>query len=127
LRSVIIVDDEEDCRDSLQETLELSGIDVAGTGANGKEAYQLYEKFLPDVTILDLNMPDYDGNYAIEKIKGKYPEARIVVVTGFVDYEFDQNKVDGVICKPYSSKELINLMNKICSPLNPNLTNWYVG
>jgi len=72
-------------------------------------------------------MPDYDGNYAIEKIKGKYPEARIVVVTGFVDYEFDQNKVDGVICKPYSSKELINLMNKICSPLNPNLTNWYVG
>ncbi|MCH8860624.1 MAG: response regulator [Thaumarchaeota archaeon] len=65
MRSVIIVDDEEDCRDTLQETLELSGIDVAGTGANGEEAYQLYEKFLPDVTILDLNMPDYDGNYAI--------------------------------------------------------------
>ena len=127
MRSVIIVDDEDDCRDSLHETLELSGIDVAGTGVNGEEAYQLYEKFLPDVTILDLNMPDYDGNYAIEKIKRKYPDARIVVVTGFVDYEFDQNKVDGVICKPYSSQDLINLMNKICSPLNSNLTNWYVG
>ncbi len=127
MRSVIIVDDEEDCRDSLHEALELSGIDVAGTGANGEEACQLYEKFLPDVTILDLNMPDFDGNYAIEKIKRKYPDARIIVVTGFADFEFDQNKVDGVICKPYSSKELTKLMKKICSPLNSNLTNWYVG
>jgi len=116
LRSVIIVDDEEDCRDSLHEALELSGIDVAGTGANGEEAYQLYEKFLPDVTIVDLNMPDYDGNYAIEKIKRKFPDSRIVVVTGLLDCEFNQNKVDGVICKPYSFKDLINLMDKICSP-----------
>ncbi len=116
MRSVIIVDDEEDCRDSLHEALELSGIDVAGTGANGEEAYQLYEKFLPDVTIVDLNMPVYDGNYAIEKIKRKFPDSRIVVVTGLLDCEFNQNKVDGVICKPYSFKDLINLMDKICSP-----------
>lgn len=127
MRSVIIIDDEKDCRDSLQGTLELSGIDVVGTGANGEEAFQLYEKFLPDVVILDLNMPEYDGNYAIEKIKTNYHDARIVVVTGFVDYEFDENKADAVICKPYDTQELINLMKKICSPLNPNLKTWYVG
>ncbi len=69
--SVIVVDDDEDCRDTLQETLEISGIEVVGTGADGDEAFQLYEKFLPDVVMLDLNMPIYDGTYAIEKIKDK--------------------------------------------------------
>ena len=127
MRSVIIIDDEKDCRDSLQDTLELSGIDVVGTGENGEEAFQLYDKFLPDVVILDLNMPEYDGNYAIEKIKRKYHDARIIVVTGFVDLKFDENKTDAVMCKPYDTQELINMMKKISSPLNPNIKNWYVG
>lgn len=127
LRSVIIVDDEEDCRYSLQQTLELSGVDVIGTGSDGLEAFKLYEKYLPDVVVLDLNMPNYDGNYAMEKIKEKYPTARIIVVSAFMDYDFDRNKVDGVICKPYNTKELIDLIKKICSPINPNLSMWYVG
>ena len=127
LRSVIVIDDEEDCRDSLQQTLELSGVDVVATGADGMEAFQLYEKFFPDVVVLDLNMPKYDGNYAIEKIKEKYPTARLIVVSAFMDYDFDRNKVDGVICKPYNTKELTDLIKKICSPINPSLSMWYVG
>ena len=127
LRTAIIIDDEKDCRDSLAQTLELSNITVVGLGADGEEAFQLYEKHEPDVVILDLNMPNYDGNYAIEKIKEKYPTSRIVIVTAYVDSTFDRDKVEGVICKPYDVQALIGLIQKICSPLNPDLKMWYVG
>ncbi len=116
--SVIVVDDDEDCRDTLQETLEISGIEVVGTGADGDEAFQLYEKFLPDVVMLDLNMPVYDGTYAIEKIKDKYPDSKIVIVSAYMnDYKFDRNKVAGVLVKPYNRQELVKLIQIICSPI----------
>ena len=116
--SVIVVDDDEDCRYSLEQTLEISGIEVLGTGADGDEAFQLYEKFLPDVVMLDLNMPIYDGIYAIEKIKDKYPDSKIVIVSAYMnDYEFDRNKVAGVLVKPYNRQELVKLIQIICSPI----------
>jgi len=118
LPSVIVVDDDEDCRDTLQETLEMSGIEVVGTGADGDEAFQLYEKFLPDVVMLDLNMPVYDGTYAIEKIKDKYPDSKIVIVSAYTnDYKFDRNKVAGILVKPYNREELVKLIQIICSPI----------
>ena len=116
--SVIVVDDDEDCRCSLEQTLEMSGIEVMGTGADGDEAFQLYEKFLPDVVMLDLNMPIYDGIYAIEKIKDKYPDSKIVIVSAYMnDYKFDRNKVAGVLVKPYNRQELVKLIQIICSPI----------
>jgi two-component system chemotaxis response regulator CheY len=118
LPSVIVVDDDEDCRCSLEQTLEMSGIEVLGTGADGYEAFQLYEKFLPDVVMLDLNMPVYDGTYAIEKIKDKYPDSKIVIVSAYMsDYKFDRNKVAGVLVKPYNRQELVKLIQIICSPI----------
>ncbi len=129
------MDDEEDCKCSLKESLEILGIDVVATGANGKEAFELYEEYQPDVVILDMKMPNYDGNYAIEKIKSKYPDSRIVVVTAFPDYLFHRTEVEGVInkpvngiiTKPYDVKELVSLIQTICSPLNPKNASWYVG
>ena len=118
MTSVIVVDDDEDCRCSLEQTLEISGIEVLGTGADGDEAFQLYEKFLPDVVLLDLNMPIYDGIYAIEKIKDKYPDSKIVIVSAYMnDYKFDRNKVAGVLIKPYNRQELVRLIQIICSPI----------
>jgi len=118
LPSVIVVDDDEDCRCTLEQTLEMSGIEVVGTGADGDEAFQLYEKFEPDVVMLDLNMPIYDGIYAIEKIKDKYPDSKIVIVSAYMnDYKFDRNKVAGVLVKPYNRQELVKLIQIICSPI----------
>jgi len=118
LPSVIVVDDDEDCRCTLEQTLEMSGIEVLGTGADGDEAFQLYEKFEPDVVMLDLNMPIYDGVYAIEKIKDKYPDSKIVIVSAYMnDYKFDRNKVAGILVKPYDRQELVKLIQIICSPI----------
>ena len=122
LIKAIVVDDEEDTLDSICQTLEIGGIDVIGKGHDGEQSYQLYKSLLPDVVILDMNMPNYDGGYALEKITQDFPEARIIVVTAFTDYTFEQVKASAIITKPYDFEPFLDTvkkvaMGKIASPL----------
>lgn len=109
----IVIDDDEDSSDSICQALEISGINVIGKGFDGEQAYQLYKTLTPDIVILDMNMPNYDGAYALEKIKQDYPSAKIVVVTGFTDYTFEKEHADAIFTKPYDLEPFIETLNKI--------------
>ena len=111
----IVVDDEEDSCESICQSLEISGVNVIGKGFDGEQAYQLYKTLIPDVVILDMNMPNYDGAYALEKIKQDFPEAKIIVVTAFTDYTFEKEKADAVILKPYDLEPFIETIEKVAS------------
>ena len=111
----IVVDDEEDSSDSICQALEISGVNVIGKGFDGEQAYQLYKTLLPDVVILDMNMPNYDGAYALEKIKQDFPEAKVIVLTAFTDYKFENAKADEIIFKPYDLEPFIETIEKIAS------------
>ena len=104
----IVVDDEEDSLYSICQTLEIGGINVIGQGNDGEEAYQLYKKLKPDIVLLDMNMPNYDGGYALEKITQDYPDAKIIVVTAFTDYTFEKAKAAAVITKPYDFESFLD-------------------
>ena len=109
----IVIDDDEDSSDSICQALEISGINVIGKGFDGEQAYQLYKTLTPDIVIMDMNMPNYDGAYALEKIKQDYPDAKIVVVTGFTNYTFEKEKADAIFTKPYDLEPFIDTVNKI--------------
>jgi DNA-binding NarL/FixJ family response regulator len=51
--------------------------------SNGQEAVELFRSHRPDVTLMDLQMPDMDGAEAIARIHDEFPEARIVVLTTY--------------------------------------------
>ncbi|NNM02385.1 MAG: response regulator transcription factor, partial [Nitrosopumilus sp.] len=57
---VIVVDDVQSHLDVFCEFLRLKNIDVIGIGSNGLEAVELYEKYNPDIILIDLAMPTYD-------------------------------------------------------------------
>ena len=57
------------------------GIEVVGTAANGQEAFEKTLSLKPDVVILDMIMPDYDGLYAVEKIMSDCPTPILVLST----------------------------------------------
>jgi DNA-binding response OmpR family regulator len=103
----IVVDDEKDMADSIAQTLEIEGIQVVGKGYDGEQAFQLFEQLKPDVVLLDMKMPNFDGAYAVEKITSKYPDAKIIVVTAYMKYVFPVNKVKAIFSKPYDTEELV--------------------
>lgn len=82
MTSVIVADDSEDIIDSLSELLEISGLDVVGNGYNGLECVDLFDQLRPDVVLLDLMMPKYDGLYALKAIRVIDPKSIIFIITG---------------------------------------------
>jgi DNA-binding NarL/FixJ family response regulator len=56
---------------------------IVGEASNGREALEQYRALRPDVTLLDLNMPDVNGVDAINAIRTEFPDARIVVLTTY--------------------------------------------
>jgi DNA-binding NarL/FixJ family response regulator len=56
---------------------------LIGEASNGNEALEQFRKHHPDVTLMDLQMPEMSGIDAISAIRGEFPDARIVVLTNY--------------------------------------------
>ena len=111
MASAIVIDDDDDVTQSLAYLLEMKNIDVVGVAYDGKEGASLYKEKHPDATILDMDMPDYDGNYAIEKIKEENPNAKIIVVTGYPKKKPKASEVAAIYDKPYNILEIIEAVS----------------
>jgi DNA-binding NarL/FixJ family response regulator len=85
---VLLVDDHAVVREGLRTFLELQdGIEVAGEAADGEEALTAVERLRPDVILMDLLMPKLDGVGAMRRLRASHPEARVVVLTSFLEDE----------------------------------------
>lgn len=115
LKRLLIVDDDEDSRNTLSDILEFKGFTVVGNAVNGYDAVQQYSKHLPDVVILDLMMIEYDGFYALEHIKKVNSDAKIIVLSADQTEEtrmkLKQLSHDMVLAKPFDTNQLIRLIN----------------
>lgn len=117
--SVVIIDDDDDFLDSISEYLRLKGFDVVGTGHNGLEAVQLYEEYRPNLVLMDISMPNYDGIYGIEHITRIDPNAKIIILTGNCDETCKQKirsfNVAKVLEKPCPLKQLEQVLKSNCN------------
>ena len=113
--SVLVTDDDTDTREVFGTMLELNGFEVIGKAKDGKEASKLYIELHPDVVLLDIMMPNYDGFYAMEKIKKFDPDAKIVVVTGDLTEKTAKRLTDlgaiEMLYKPYEIDDVAKVVN----------------
>src|SRR6476660_10648427 len=81
---VLIADDHSVVREGLASLIgRRADMTVVGEAANGREAVDLWKKQRPDVTLLDLRMPELDGVGVIREIRAEDQSARIIVLTTF--------------------------------------------
>jgi DNA-binding NarL/FixJ family response regulator len=84
LITLLIADDHPVVREGLAGMLAgQADFDVVAQANNGQEAITLHEQFQPDVTLMDLRMPELDGVGAIQAIRAKRPLANILVLTTY--------------------------------------------
>jgi two-component system, NarL family, response regulator LiaR len=85
---VLLVDDHAVVREGLRTFLELQdGIEVVGEAEDGEQALEEAERLRPNVILMDLVMPRLDGVGAMRRISVTQPEARVVVLTSFLEDE----------------------------------------
>jgi two-component system, chemotaxis family, chemotaxis protein CheY len=111
----IVIEDDTDMKDVFVEILKMHNITVIGTGSNGKEAAEIYERLHPDVVFMDVIMPTYDGIHGINEIKKIDPNAKIILVTGAA---IDAKKnplynTTQIVTKPIDMQNIMNAVDKI--------------
>lgn len=115
---VLIADDIMILRQGLKAILEQDeDIKVAALAENGKEAFEKCRVFEPDVVLMDMRMPEYDGAYGIHAIKENFPSIRVLVLTTFDDEETlakaIESGADGYILKEMEDEKVITSVKSV--------------
>jgi DNA-binding NarL/FixJ family response regulator len=81
---ILTVDDHQLLREGIAAVLESQeDMTLVAQASNGREAVESFRRLQPDVTLMDLRMPDMSGIEAIAAIRGEFPDARIIVLTTY--------------------------------------------
>lgn len=126
---LMLVDDEEEERKGILNKIEWEkyGFEVVGEAANGMDALEIADKVMIDVVITDIRMPFMDGLTLCQRLREKYPNIKIIILTGYDQFEYARKaiKLDVVeyVLKPISSKELIEVLINIKNKMDEEIAN----
>lgn len=115
---VLIADDMQILTKGLRAVLEQDEeIEVVGIASDGREAFEKTCIMKPDVVLMDMRMPEYDGAFGIMKIKEKCDGVRVLVLTTFDDDETVnkalESGADGYILKEFSDEQVIGAVKQV--------------
>jgi len=111
--NILIVDDESLIRMDLKEILQENGYNVIGEAKDGREALDFFEKFTPDLLILDIKMPELDGLETLKLLNNsdEFPRVPVIMLTAYSQPELIEKAVGlGVfayIVKPIKESDLL--------------------
>lgn len=121
---VLLVDDEPEVISIMQKKLDWEGLGftVSGYAGNGVQALEMIEKDQPDVVMTDIRMPYMDGMELSKNIRESYPDMKIVLFTGFDEFEYAKQaihlNISEYILKPVNAAELTETLEKIKTDLD---------
>ncbi len=122
--NVFLVDDEYFERTALKKHVPWSenGFQVVGEANNGKTAYQMILELAPDIAIVDINIPGYNGLELIEKLCQEHISCRYIILTGYDTFSYAQKAlklgVHDYILKPINYGLFVQSLNELKEEIN---------
>jgi DNA-binding NarL/FixJ family response regulator len=115
---VAIADDHSLVRQGLRRYLDTADdIKVVGEAATGEEALALVEKASPDIVLLDIRMPEMDGLEAARRVRDRFPEVGVIMLTAYDDRQFVVEAVRagarGYVLKARDAEHLIQTVRLV--------------
>ncbi len=120
---VVIIDDEPIIRKGLKNVINWKQFDctVCGEANDGLSAFELIKSVLPDIIFTDIKMPGMDGLSVIRSIRDIVPDSKVIILTGYRDFEYARDAVKyGIfdfILKPTKVKEINAVVSKAVEEL----------
>jgi two-component system NarL family response regulator len=128
MTSVLLVDDHWLLLEGLNNLLTAQGIEVAGMADNGPEAMELAQALRPDVILMDIRMPGWDGLETTRRIIAQMPDAKIVILTTSAEehdfFEAIKSGAFGYLLKSMDADELVEALAQAkegVPPFSPGL------
>jgi CheY-like chemotaxis protein len=125
---VLICEDNSFFRKMLKETLRLGfpSLDIL-EALDGNEALQKIETFRPSLVFMDIKLPDENGLGLTNKIKGRYPDTTVIILSAYDIPEYREaafrNRADYFLSKGTTTKkEILRLVDSILSHRQPSPT-----
>jgi len=121
--TVVVVEDEKLIAKSIVNNIEKvqGDFEVIGVTYNGEDGFALVRSLLPNVLFTDIKMPIMDGLKLISMVKENFPFIKIVVVSGYDDFEYARaalhNNVSDYLLKPINLLELQKTLHRIQNEL----------
>lgn len=125
---VLIVDDEPEIRQGLKLKVnwEKLGLLIAGEAGNGAEAMAMLAEKAFDIVITDMNMPLMNGVSLLEACEMRYPELRLLVITGYEDIQYAKaavrHQARDFMLKPVARDELSEALTRLRKELDDERT-----
>lgn len=116
---VLIADDESSVRQGICQLIKWENLEmtIVGQAKNGQEALELSIALEPDIVLTDIRMPIMDGLTFTEKLKVLLPNTKVIIMTGFDDFEYTKKaislKIDEYLLKPVGLEELSELLIRL--------------
>lgn len=114
--SVLIADDAAFMRMMIKNILTDAGYDIVGEAENGAVAVSKYVELQPDLTTMDITMPEMDGLAALREIRGRDPRARVVMCSAMgqqsMVIESIQAGARDFIVKPFQPDRVLEAVQK---------------
>lgn len=120
---VMIIDDEPIIRKGIRNILNWKQLEceVCAEASDGEEGKMLIKKYRPDILITDIRMPGIDGLKMINEIKNLIPDCKIIVLTGYRDFDYAQEALKlGVfdfVLKPTKIEDLTAIIQRAVTEL----------
>lgn len=114
MSKILVVEDEENIRLLYKEELQDLGYEVI-QASNGKEAVEKFDLHRPDLVILDIELPGFDGIETMNIIREKSRDIPIILCTAYGEYKRNMRTwaSNAYIIKSADLKELLSTVNKI--------------